>query len=138
MVPDEMGGPNAPRSIEEGVLHGFQLRNMEAERLAERAAAEPDGVKRKDIEKEELEYRRESNALGLDVITDWNFDGKDGKPLPIPSTTKEAKKKLGIMEQLPLDVIQLIATEIWNRRPTVPEKTVDFSNGSSVAAGEGS
>lgn len=127
-----------PRSLLEGTLHQIQLRNLEIERLSARSASETDPDKSKVIESEELEFRRESNAVALDLIEEWNLTGKDEKILPLPRTAKTAEKKLEIMSQLPIEVIGLIGTEIWNAKPVgVSEETADFSNASSVEQGEG-
>lgn len=126
-----------PRSLPEGTLNFIQGRNLEADRIADRVETLEDDKKKKEAAEQLLAFRRETNAMVLDLIVEWNLDDDEGKVLPLPSTVKDAAEKIEIMSHLPLEVIGLIATEIWNpskRQEAVDEDTKDFSKGSSEAA----
>lgn len=127
-----------PRSLTEGHLHQIQLRNLEIERLSALSAAADDPEKSKALEIQELDFRRESNAMSLDLIDEWNFTDKDEQPLALPRAVKSDRQKLAIMEQLPIEVIRLVGEEIWNLKPAaeVGEATADFSSESSEAHAE--
>jgi hypothetical protein len=145
-----------PRSLLEGQLFAVQQRNIESSRLEGLVAAEEDDAKRELLAKQAMEYRRESSAKMLDLITEWNLDDAPSEPpaegsalaknprppkvLPLPRTVGDPAKKVEILAQLPVEVVGLIGQEIWNLRqkPKVPEATLDFSSASSGQQGTGS
>ena len=121
-----------PRSLPEGWYHQIAERNLEAERIGQKYLAESDDEKKEALRKEEAVYRRESNAMVLDVVTEWNLDDDDGNVLPVPRSVRDPKKKVAVLSSLPTEVIELIALQIWNpKKPAVLQPEVqDFSNGS--------
>lgn len=96
---------DVPRSVTEGWLYAMNLIS--------------------NSEKTDIDKVRDSNLLLLDTITAWNLDGDDNEVFPLPSTVKAADEKTAILSQIPLDILQHIATSIAIT-PNVPEPVKDF------------
>jgi hypothetical protein len=91
-----------PRSVKEGFVYDL------GQIAAPKAVGEDDGAKAL----AEAERGRDVNIKFLELVSDWNLDGDDGKVLPLPRSLKDRKAKAAVVAEVPVEIIRAIAERL--------------------------
>jgi len=104
-----------PRSVREGFVYDLgKMAGLKvvAENEEAQAAAE-------------AERGRDVNIKFLELVTEWNLDDEDGKPLPLVRQCKDRKAKAEVVKEVPVEIIRAIAEKL-TATAKVSEKVQGF------------